>query len=129
MVVGQILFPFWTGSSAPVPEEPSVSRVLMTWDTSPGFLRFVPFCSPRDSTGSQDNLGTLTCPSLSHPLWWQVGKGGSIQRISKCGLILLGCGAVAVPHEHKAGVQNSSVTQLQLELWIWILLEQGAGLL
>lgn len=64
MVVGQILFPFWIGSSTTVPEEPFVSRVLMTWDTSRGFLRFVPFWSPHDSTGSQDNLGTLS-PSHS----------------------------------------------------------------
>lgn len=65
MVVGQILSPFWIASSATVPEEPFVSRVLMTWDTSRGFLRFVPFWSPYDSTGSQDNLGILTCLTLS----------------------------------------------------------------
>lgn len=63
MVVSQMFFPFWIGSSATVPEEPFVSRVLMRWDTSRCFLRFVSFWSLHDSTGSQDNLGTLICPN------------------------------------------------------------------
>lgn len=114
------------GSSATVPEEPFVSRVLMRWDTCRGFLRFVPFWSVHDSTGSQDNPGTLTCPSLAHSVFG--GKGGSTQGISKCGLTLLGCGAAAVPSKHKPRTQKSPITQLQLELRIWILWK-GQGLL
>lgn len=41
-----IFSPFWLGSSAPEPEEPFASRVLMKWDISRGFLRFVPLSSP-----------------------------------------------------------------------------------
>jgi len=46
VVAGQILFPFWIGSSTTVPEEPFTNGVLMKWDTSRGFLRFVSLRSP-----------------------------------------------------------------------------------
>lgn len=63
VVACQIFFPFWVNSSATVPEEPFMNRVLMKWDISRGFLRFVSLLHT-NGTSNKDGPDTLSCLAL-----------------------------------------------------------------